>query len=110
MAEQPLRAEIAGGQSLVAGSKDARSALRTEQAVTHTEGIFQLQVGPVPERIAQRVRHRAGPRFELLPSARLAGDEPLGHAVGPHGAPLVVVAVEPELADAGEAMVLGDQP
>ena len=105
--QQPLRREVGPGEELVAVVADPPRGVRLEQ-LRDAERTLQLQVRPVVERVAQRVRHRLRPRLELLPVRRVAGAEPLRHAVGAHRPPLVVIAVQPDLGDRGEAVVLGD--
>ena len=68
----------------------------------------QLQVGPVEEGIAKCVWHGLGPRLKLVPWAGGTGDAFLGDAVGPHGPPLVVVAVEPDSVEVFKPPVLRD--
>ncbi len=60
------------------------------------------------ERVAQRLRHRLGPGLKLLPVAARAGAVFLGDAVRAHGAPLVVIAVEPNRGKRPEFVVLRD--
>src|SRR6266853_2076498 len=60
------------------------------------------------ERVAQRVRHRRRPCFELIQRCRVARAETLGHAVRTHRAPLVVIAFEPDLEEILELPVLRD--
>ena len=86
---------------------DARRALLVEQFVD-PEVAFEFQMGPLVERIAQGVRHGASPCEELVVVRRVAGAEALFDAVGPHGAPLVVVALEPDLKQVGKAAVGGN--
>ena len=56
----------------------------------------QLQVRPVEEGIAERVRHGLGPGLKFFTRGGSAGDPFLRDAVGPHGPPLVVIAIEPD--------------
>jgi hypothetical protein len=63
---------------------------------------------PVIERIAQRVRHGGGPGLKLCERLGVAGAELFRHAVGAHRAPLVVIALEPDLEQVAELAVLGD--
>ena len=65
-------------------------------------------MGPVIERIAQGVRDRAGPGQEFLVGIGVAGAVALVDAVGAHGAPLVVVALQPDLGEVAELPVLRD--
>ena len=87
--------EVARGQLPVGLVPDPLGGCVVEQVVD-PKVAAQLQMRPVEERIAERVRHGLGPRLEFLPRGGGAGDPLLGDAVGPHGPPLVVVAVEPD--------------
>ena len=69
--------------------------------------VFQFQVRPVVQRIAQRVRHGFGPFRKLFVIRRITRDETFVHAVGAHGPPLVMVAVEPDLRGVFKHAVLG---
>ena len=69
---------------------------------------LQLEMRPVVERVAQRRGHGGAPRGMLFPRRGVAGAQALGHAVRAQGAPLVVVAAEPDLAQVGEPVVVGD--
>ena len=77
------------------------------EQIVDAEVTLQLQVCPVIQRIAQAARHGRRPGEELLIGRRVAGAEALGHAVGAHGAPLVVIALEPDLEEVVEAPVAG---
>ena len=107
--QNPVRAQLVGGQQRVGLFPDARRGVLIQQFVD-AEVALQLQVRPVVQRIAQRVRHRARPGQELLVRRRVAGAVALRHAVGPHGAPLVVVAFQPDLEQIPKTPVLGDVP
>ncbi len=63
---------------------------------------------PVVEGIAQQIGHDAREGVEFLPIGRVSGTEALRNAVGAHLAPLVVVAVEPNLRDVLPSGVRGD--
>ena len=93
MLEQALRGEIVLGQCAVAVIVDLARRRGIEQLALHAEGIRQFHVGPVVQWVAQGVRHGPGPHFELLPVGRVARAIAFSHAVGTHGAPLVMVAV-----------------
>ena len=82
--------------------------LGAEQQVVDVEIPRQFQVAPVVERVAQQVRHDAGEGVELLAIGGVSRAVALGDAVGAHLAPLVVIAVEPHLADVVPAAVGGD--
>ena len=106
--EQPLRRELRLRQPAVAVFVDLLGGVRPEQLARHAERELQLQVRPVVERVAQGLRHRRRPRRELVPVGRVAGDVALGHARRPHRAPLVVVALQPDLGDRPPLVVVGD--
>ncbi len=101
---QSARREIRIGQARIARFPDGVGRLRAEQ-VGDPEVTRQLEVGPVIERIAQQVRHRGGPLVEFLTGRGVARAVALGHAVAAHGAPLVVVAAQPDLAHVGIPLV-----
>jgi hypothetical protein len=88
--------------------EDAPGAGGREEGV-NSERALQLELGPVVQRVAQGVRDRARPGLELLPVRGVARAEALGNAVRTHGPPLVVVAVEPNLGDAPEPVVVRHQ-
>jgi len=70
---------------------------------------LQLEVRPVVQRVAQRVRDGRAPGVEFLARRRVAGADALRRAVGAHGPPLVVVAAKPDLREVGEAVILRDE-
>ena len=73
------------------------------------EVTAQLEVRPVVERVAQRLRDGARVRHELVVVARvLERDQVFGNPIGPHCAPLVVVASKPDLVEVLEPAVGGD--
>ena len=87
---------------------DFRGGLAVEQTV-ETEVALQLEVRPVVERIAQRVRDGLGPGLKFLARRGVAGDEALVDAVGAQRAPFVVVAAEPEFGEIGELVVVRNE-
>ena len=84
-----------------------RSPLDSIQQFVDAEVSFQLQVGPVVEGIAQGLRHGARPGQEFLFGGHGAGAILFADAVGPHGAPLVVVALQPDLEKVLKTAVFG---
>src|SRR5690242_4931318 len=62
------------------------------------------------ERIAQRMRHRRGPSLEFLKRFGWAGAVALGHPVGAHGTPLVMIPFKPDFEKIVELPVLGNIP
>ena len=106
--EQALRGEVVLGQAAVAVVVDLARGVGTEELVLHAERKLQLEMRPVIERVAERVGDRAGPGLELVPVGRVAGDQALGHAVGAHRAPFVVIALEPDLGQRLEPVIVGD--
>ena len=75
------------------------------QDLVDAECTGKLQMGPVIERVAKRVRHGLRPFLEFFPGAAVAGDVFFGNAVSAHRAPLVVVSPEPYFGDVGELVV-----
>ena len=78
------------------------------EQVSDSEVALQFEVSPVVERIAQRVGNGSRPCQKFLVRGCIAGDISFGDPVRPHRSPFIVVAVEPDLVEIGEAMVLGD--
>ncbi len=101
--------EIRRPEHLAAGLVDAFSSLGAQKFIFDAEGVFQLQVRPVIERISKTARHGLRPSLELLVVTCIAGDIFFRHAVSPHRPPLVMVAVEPGLGYIIEPMVGGDK-
>src|SRR5438067_2734499 len=83
-----------------------RSAL-VEQLV-YAEVSLEFKVRPVIQRISECVRDGARPRQEFLIRVCIASAVPLRHTVSAHGAPLVVIALEPNLCEIAKAMVISD--
>jgi hypothetical protein len=75
------------------------------QQFVDSEIAFQFQVRPVIQRIAQRGRHGARPGEVFLVRKSVAGALAFRHPVGPHGAPFVVIAFQPDLEKILEAPV-----
>ena len=102
----------AGGEPVAAHRRgalpDFGGGVGAEQEIVDTEIAGELQVAPVVQRIAQQVGEDAGEGVEFLAVAGVAGAEAFGHAVGAHLAPLVVITVEPHLADVLPADIGGD--
>ena len=105
--ENAPRGEVARGQLPVGLVPDALRS-RLVQEVVDLKVAAELEVRPVEERIAERVRHRLGPGLEFLPRGGGAGDPLLRDPIGPHGPPLVVVAVKPDGVKVFESPVLRD--
>ncbi len=107
--ENPLRAENRRRQLPARLLPDARCALFVQQFI-NAEVALKLQVSPVIEGIAQRVRHRGRPGLELLKGRGHAGAKALGCAVGAHRPPFVMVALQPDLKQVLELPVLSKVP
>ena len=99
--------EVAVGQLPIGLDPDGLGR-RGVQQVLDPKMPPQFQVGPVEERVAERVGNGLGPGLEFVTRRGGARDQVLGDAVGPHGPPLVVVAVEPDSVQVFEPPVLGD--
>ena len=110
---QATRIELGLLQLLGADIVDLTSGRGVEELL-HTESGLKLQVGPVVKRVTHRIGNRLGPLLKLLPVGRiLARAIALIDTVRTHGAPLVVVTLEPDLREVVELVVrshiLGDQ-
>ncbi len=81
---------------------------RAEQKIVDLKVPGELQVAPMVQGVAQQVGHDAREGVELLPVGRVPGTKAFSNAVGAHLAPLVVVAVEPDLGDVLPVGVCGD--
>ena len=103
----PRAREIRTGQHLVGARPDHWSRTFIQQFFD-SEIPLEFEMGPMVERVAQRVRHGTCPGQELVVRSRGAGAEWLLDSVGPHGPPLVMIAFEPDLKQIREAAVHGD--
>ena len=108
LGHDPPRRALRCGEHRVAVVPDGISRGGREESVVDPERAVQLEVGPVVERIAERIGDGFRPFVVLLPVGRVSGAEPFGHAVAAHGAPFVVVAVKPDLREVFVRLVLGD--
>ena len=106
-AKDSLRAQLRRFERLVRAVPHAVRALLIQQLVD-AEVALQLEMRPVIERIAQRLRHRLRPREKLVSRRRVARAECLGHTARPHRAPLVMIPFEPDLEQIREPAILGD--
>ena len=96
--------------SLLVGARRRRRAPWPGRAASSMPNGRRSSIArPVVERVAERLRHRARPGLELVEVRRVARAEPLRDAVRAHRAPLVVVALEPDLGDRAEAVVARHQ-
>ena len=82
------------------------SGSRIEQFI-HPESPFEFQVCPVIKRVAHGVRHCFDPFFVLFPVRSIFSRAVfLVNSVGAHRTPFVVVALEPDLPQVVELMVI----
>ena len=103
-------------QLVVAQVPDFLSGIAVQHAVVAKEHM-QLEVGPVVHRVADGHGQSLCKLLEALAVGLITGDVLLGHTVGTHHAPLVVVAkvaavrvaaAQPYLSDVLKAAVLVD--
>ena len=94
-------------QLLVAQVPHFFSGVAVQHAVVAEVGV-QLQVGPVVHGVADGHGQGLGELLEALAVGLGAGDVLLGHAVGAHDAPLVVVAEDGAVGVAAAQPDLGD--
>jgi hypothetical protein len=86
---------------------DGGGAFLVDQVVD-AEVAQKLEMAPMVERIAQRVGNGADEGLVFFLVAGVARAEALRDAVGPHGAPFVVVARQPDVVEIAEAIILRD--
>ena len=91
-------------QLFVRAIPNARRRALIEQLLD-AEVPLQLQVRPVIQRIAQCERNRARPRQKFIARIGGASHLRLGHTIGPHRAPLIVVAFKPRFEQIVKATV-----
>lgn len=81
---------------------------RRVQQFRHAERGFQFEVRPMVQRVAHRKGNRFCPFLELFPIGRiLARAETFVDTVRPHGAPLVMVALQPDFREVFEPVIRG---
>ncbi len=106
--QEAARREGRRGEHRIALLPDLTGGGRREEFPRDAERVPELQMGPVVERVAEGFGHRPGPLLELLPIGGVAGDITLVDARRAHGAPLVVIAGEPDRGQVLELPVPGD--
>ena len=103
-------------QLVVAQVPHFLSGVAVQHAVVAEENV-QLQIGPVVHGVANGHGQSLGKLLEALAVGLVAGDVLLGHAVGTHHAPLIMIAevaavrvaaAQPHLRDVLKAAVLVD--
>ena len=62
---------------------------------------------PMIKRVAERVRDCAGPGEEFFLGIGIAGDDGFRFAIGAHGPPFVVIALQPHLAEICKTPIVG---
>jgi hypothetical protein len=72
------------------------------------EIALQFEMSPMVERIAEATGDGGGPGEEFVIAGSVAGAEGFRDTIGPHGAPLVVIAFEPDLKEVAELAIGGD--
>ena len=102
-----LRGQFGGGQFFVRLFPDFAGGFFVEQ-IGDAEITLQFQMRPVIERVAERVRHGGRPGLELVKWTGAARAKTFRDAVGPHGAPFVVIAFEPDFKQILELAVRRD--
>lgn len=65
-------------------------------------------MGPVKERVADRVWNGRGPGVKLLAVAGVAGTQALSHTVGAHRTPFIVVTLQPDVIQVFETVIFGN--
>ena len=78
------------------------------QQLRNSEVALQLEMRPVVQRIAQRVRNGSRPGQKLLVGRSVPGNVFFRHAVRAHRPPFIVVSLKPDLVKIGESPVLSN--
>lgn len=86
---------------------DCLGGVRSKQPID-IEVAFKLQMGPVVEGIADKIRHGLRPFEEFLLVGCFSCDKVFLDAIGAHGPPLVMFPAKPDLGDIAETFVPGD--
>lgn len=86
---------------------DFRSRVIIEELVD-AEVAQQFEMSPMVEGIAETVRDRGSPGEEFVAGGSVTGTERFRDTVGAHGAPFVVIAFQPDLAEVAELAIGGD--
>lgn len=102
-----LSAERGGGKKGVALLPDHRCSL-LGQGFVDIKISFELEVSPMVERIADKLRHSLGELEELCVIVTVTGNKFLVYAIGAHLTPLIVIAAKEEIECVLELIVLGD--
>jgi len=72
------------------------------------EVALQFEMSPMVERVAEGGRNGASPGEKLFGRRGVAGAIALVNSVGPHGAPFVMIALQPDFEQIIEAAIRGD--
>ncbi len=102
--QNAVGAQVLAGKLRVSFVPDSGGGGFVQQFVD-PEVALQLQVGPVVERIAQRLRHGARPSQKLVARIGITCAEPFVHAAGSHGTPFVVIPLQPDFEQISELPV-----
>ena len=106
-AQDVAHTHLRAGQGCFGLFPDRRCGLFIEQGVD-AEVAFQLEMCPVVERIAQRLRNGGRPGEEFFAGRCVAGDQAFSDAVAAHGTPFVVITFQPDFVDVFKLPVLRD--
>jgi len=74
----------------------------------NAEIALQFEMRPMVERIAETVGDGGSPGEEFVIRGCVTGAERFGDAIGPHGAPFVVIAFEPNFKEVAELAIGSD--
>src|SRR5689334_10720993 len=107
LADNAVRAQSIRREQRIGTIPNAFRAALIQQFL-NSEVTLQLEVGPVIERVAERLRHSLRPRKKFLPGLGVPGTVTFGDSVGPHRTPFVVIAIQPDLEEVAELAVFGD--
>ena len=78
------------------------------QKIRNAEISLQLEMGPMIERVAQRVGNGSCPSQKFFIGRSVPGDVVLRDAIGPQGAPFVMVSLQPDFPEIPKPTVSGN--
>ncbi len=105
-AEKSPGGEVGFAEAFVGAVPDLFSGIGAQEGLD-AEAAAEFEVGPIVEGIAEGPGDRFGVGLEFFAGGGVTGDVGFGDAIGPHGAPFVVVVSEPDFGDVVPALVVG---
>ena len=107
IADQILGAHSGRRQLLRGDPPDLLAILLADHKVA-IKIALKLQMAPMIQWVADQLGHDRAICLELIKVGGIPRDILFIHAAGAHGAPLIMIAVQPHLCDIGIALILGN--